>query len=491
MMFCPCAGWTLAEGGQMVQGATGYLIDENGYYILEDGRRVSDEIIIESRYGEKDIRIGNKEVSEGLFEIMNARSLLPVKTVYNDARQLLDRYRYYMPLVVQQAFQINACYAKPNGIQNPLALGSNAKFYSIGTDETDIPIVVTQVGEDGPDKKKLVIAGPHGDERNAQRLIMSAQNYFIDKDLPADTVLYFIPCLSPTMCFADARGIPVVDKDGKKLPLPEAKSRITIPYLHNLIASQVPKNTDVPDDTALLRTLMQSGNGKATDDDYPKYGIDANRDINFDLKSNMVFKSFIVSLYRGTNTSRKIETEVKIYDPEDRIYHKMGPQFTAANMQVFMIHGYYASGMIYGPYFCKEKEPKQSWPAAMSDTDKDRVNTMLGLLFGRLNQRKYSIGPNSVRGTSDDPHLYEETEYDARDYQGEWVKVLPGIGIWSIDIELPGRFAVQSYDEGIRNDDTGERPYGPLLVGDLSKELFKMEEENRFVNLIKDRAIWP
>jgi hypothetical protein len=94
---------------------------------------------------------------------------------------------------------------------------NNSSFWSIGEDETGIPIVATRVETDGPNKKKLVIAGSHGDERNAQRVIMATQRYFINEgDIPDDLALYFIPCLSPTMCFADARGIPLVDMEGTR-----------------------------------------------------------------------------------------------------------------------------------------------------------------------------------------------------------------------------------------------------------------------------------
>jgi hypothetical protein len=50
------------------------------------------------------------------------------------------------------------------------------------------------------DGECLVIAGPHGDERNAQRLIMAAQRHFINTGVDDDNLLlYFIPTLSPTM----------------------------------------------------------------------------------------------------------------------------------------------------------------------------------------------------------------------------------------------------------------------------------------------------
>jgi hypothetical protein len=60
-------------------------------------------------------------------------------------------------------------------------------------------------------------------------------------------------------------------------------------------------------------------------------------------------------------------------------------------------------------------------------------------------------------------HLFDKTEYNARDYSGEWARILSGMEIWSVD-----------------------------MVGDHTKPLFQMDENNRFVKLLKDREkIWP
>jgi len=81
---------------------------------------------------------------------------------------------------VFQAFQINIRYKSETKYNNTfletthIVINKNCQFKSIGTDETGIPIVVTRVGLETA-KYKIIIAGPHGDERNAQRLIMSAQ----------------------------------------------------------------------------------------------------------------------------------------------------------------------------------------------------------------------------------------------------------------------------------------------------------------------------
>jgi hypothetical protein len=432
MMFCPCAGWTLAEGGQMVQGATGYLIDENGYYILEDGRRVSDEMIIESRYGEKNIRIGDKDVSNGLSEIMSTRNILPAKTVYNDVyEELFKSSQSAMPLVAYQAFQINACYAKPNSIENPLAIGDNAKFYSIGTDETEIPIVVTQVGEVGPDKKKLVIAGPHGDERNAQRLIMSAQKYFIDKDMSANTVSYFIPCLSPTMCFADARGIPIVDIEGRKRSLSDALT-ITIPDLHNLIASQVPKDPHFPNEKELLRKLIQD----QLDPTDPKYGIDANRDVNFILDSSKRFAEFIKSI---TGIDLMVGT-----GKDDGI------------CTVFMIHGYDSSksgyinnkGCVYGQY---KPDGKNSGSGVIPLIIIRYIDMITQSLFRYINASSSIVATDN---TSNRNYFYQN-DNKINKFNGEWIRHLCGrteeYGISSFDIELG-----QVYNEQVRGAKAAE-----------------------------------
>jgi hypothetical protein len=68
---------------------------------------------------------------------------------------------------------------------------------------------------------------------------MEMQKYFIDKGPPVDTVLYFIPCLSPTMCFADARGIPNEFWEGGVTGTPmgngpfSLEGNLTIPYPSN------------------------------------------------------------------------------------------------------------------------------------------------------------------------------------------------------------------------------------------------------------------
>jgi hypothetical protein len=278
---------------------------------------------------------------------------------------------------------------------------------------------------EGPNKKKLVIAGPHGDERNAQRVIMVAQRHFIKNGGTADTVLYFIPCLSPTMAFADARGIPVVDEIGNKLSIDEAVSRISIPYLHNLIAKQVPIDPRDPNKTGLLRTLIQDSNGTAfktfedykagkVDPEYPRYGIDANRDIRGSLVSTRNFGLFIDSLRRNTSVE---------------------------NIKVIMMHGYYQGGGVFGTYSVKSGEE-----AVMDNNDaKYFANALWDYLY-----------PPPIAD------FFSGTDTEPLKYAGEWNQTLyrDHGGILSVDIELP-----RNFDEGRRNETVnGQKKYNPQDV---------------------------
>jgi hypothetical protein len=186
-------GWTLTEDGHLVKGKTGFLIDENKYYILQDGRRVNNENAL---YNGEDLRIGAKEPEAGFRIIMEGSDLvkssspLSIKDSYEVYGELLKEHGTALKnLVVYQAFQINRGHKlKEQTVVNSLGTNTNwqscgkgavsdAVFGVIGLDETRIPIVVTRIGQ-GNAGKKLVTAGPHGDERNAQRVIMKTQECF-------------------------------------------------------------------------------------------------------------------------------------------------------------------------------------------------------------------------------------------------------------------------------------------------------------------------
>jgi len=453
--ICP-AGWRLTMDGTLLMGSSGYLLDENGYYILEDGRRVSREIIFTGKYNEKNIRVGNDpnfssipSPKEGLEKILGVTGLLEIRQQYTTI-DLIKQYFYSMPVVAYQAFQINRGYKlleeKKTVMENASAWepctwspreapayiqrytpAPNCSFGVIGADETGIPIVVTRVGIESAEKK-LVIAGPHGDERNAQRLIMAAQKYFIKNNIPADTVLYFIPCISPTMAFADARGIPVVNENGERVSsidglLDEYRRHgKTIPYLHDLIAKEVPTT---PNGTTkrLLRTSIQNHNESAyssfenyqadiRDGNYPLYGIDANRDVKPWLASTNRFLEFIENLNRGRN-------------PED--------------IKIIMIHGYKSGGGVYGTYKVESGEKA----TLVSDEIRDTSKAIWSYLFVYDNN-------------SEKDDFYGSTDKHPLDYAGEWNQLLyREFGILSVDIELPNF----PYDEGRRGDLTVGNDY--------------------------------
>ena len=408
-------GWKLTKVGLLVMGMSGYLIDENNLYILRDGRRISNAEF--ENDGNRARCFGNEKVAEGLADILG-KVIQPGGGAYDTAGLLNDADLVEkMPLVVFQALQINACYNRGSGA---MSINTNkAKFYSIGKDETDIPIVVTCVGNENA-VNKLVIASPHGDERNAQRLIMAAQKYFIKEGAPADMVYYFVPCISPTMAFADARGIPVVNKNNVREPsikqlLDDYRTNTNgknIPYLHDLIAMEVPIT---PNSTTkrLLRTSIQNHNGSAfaTFDDYkngrrnqgyPIYGIDSNRDVEPWLDSTKCFIAFM-----------------------ERLCDSPG---APDNIKVFMVHGYKDGGGVFGTYDINLTERKaELLPAA-----RDMAYAFWAFLFG---------------GRPED--FYGSTRTLPHNYVGEWNQILyRRLGVLSVDIELPDA----PYDEGRRGE---------------------------------------
>jgi hypothetical protein len=317
--------------------------------------------------------------------------------------------------------------------------------------------MVTRVGREDA-AKKLVIAGPHGDERNAQRLIMAAQRHFIQYGAPPDTVLYFIPCLSPTMCFADARGIPnefLGGRDGVHMGQGPYKPKdLTIPRLHDAM-------------TGRLRSSLQS----QLDPTNPNVGVDANRDYYLSLPSNQYFFEFINKVKPSVFTTT--ETTVDIYDPIDGTVEKK-TGFSIDNFRVLMIHGYEdrsLGGAVYGPYLVKQKGKSEDWPARMSLTDKNLVNEIRDVLvWGKLDPTITVTKERYKNNTTDnDPFLYLFTEHDAKKYQGEWSIQLYAQHIWSADIELP-----QAYNEGVR-----EAGYDRDTVGAITGVL------NQFIGLVK------
>jgi hypothetical protein len=454
--FSTYKGWTLTKDGELQQGRNGYLYDENDYCILTDGRRVT-ETVWENLGSEQAPKIGRDNtqtaigVREGLYDILkgesnpdfiinrlrgfNVRFIKNTYTIYEDL--LKDNYNEMKNLVVFQAFQIAACYPTSGDLYpRHFPLGRNAEFYSIGTDETDIPIVVTRVG-DNTAPKKLVIAGPHGDERNAQRLIMAAQKRFVKGETqPAsDTTMYFIPCLSPTMAFADARGIPVVEITNnvavRRLSINEALSRtkLTIPYLHDLIATRITTTNQVSAYTGLLRSLIQGTkddkgidllqNGVAFDTyaqyaantikaDYPRYGIDANRDVGQWLPSTTCFIGFMRAF----------------------IDNRINP----GDIKVIMVHGYEGSGAVYGTY-----RVTPALVAEMVPEGKIFADTFRKFLYGDINFTD----------------LYTSTGSAPLVYAGEWSQILyRRFNILSVDVELPSG----AYNEGYRGEG-GDRAY--------------------------------
>jgi hypothetical protein len=480
--FSTYKGWTLTKTGHLQQGRNGFLYDEKNYYILKDGRRVDENIMERNQNFEKSLKIGYDHIQkaygvrEGLLKIMEG--VPPYLIVENNGNSNIkyveSRYFIYDDLlknhyddmsnhVVIQAFQIAACYpAMRNSRQ--LNLGRNAHFYSYSTDETGIPIVVTVVGNPA-NSKKLVLAGPHGDERNAQRLIMVAQRLLIRSGPPNDTVLYFIPSLSPTMTFADIRG--VLNKHFEK--------EFDIPTLHEGIQFSERK---------ILQEQVDPVNHPV--------GIDANRDYHLKFKSSFEFHDFIIGLknfhtFRDRTTTTSPIAYRDFYDNNTEIAESL---VTINNFRVLMIHGYdstqtenadvsgrsFNAGSVYGPYYMHENWNKP-WSARMSIRDKMYVNNIREKLdWGSLDRNYVDLVLDSIQ--TNDPFFYSVTEHDPYKYLGEWSWHLKRLNIWSADIELPQG----ALNEGFRGIDS-TREYNHSVIGNFPLLLIQ------FLNLV-DNFPW-
>jgi hypothetical protein len=449
-------GWMLTTEGRLVRGETGWLVDENGLYILKDGRRLNNI--------EGDLGIGKEEVWPGLDEILGIDSRganeiegFPrlLRASAYDTLVLFNNYGFFMNAVVYQAFQINICYQKTNAYaETQINNDSRKVFYSIGRDETNIPIVATRIvgSESSVDpripshehedirisrRKTIIIAGPHGDERNAQRLIMAAQKHFIRDGAPADTNMYFIPCLSPTMAFADARGIPVVDEDGNNEGITTVLNKLTIPYLHDLIATEVPRKPEKSTAKKLLRSLIQTYNGTAfasfadypnnISNTYPLYGIDANRDVQVLVNEQKALPSTqsFIGFIRTLGSSQ--------------------------NIKVIMVHGYYRDGGVFGQYEIK------------MGTLQNRTPGPVAVLVDGAQNFAYAFWNYLFRSTPDP--FFPDTEFVPLKFAGEWSQILhEKFRILSVDVELvrDDNNTLRNFDEGCRGD--SDREYGPGKV---------------------------
>jgi hypothetical protein len=467
-------GWILTRTGYLVRGKTGWLVDENGLFILKDGRRLDDAQI---KNITEELRIGDEDIWKGLDEILNNKTISSTmrKEKYSTS-YLFYEYGQKMDDVVYQAFQINIFYEDPNNPNKKTTTWQpythkdyNFNFYikSIGTDETGIPIVVTRVGLENA-KKKIVIAGPHGNERIARFVVLETQRHFIENGLSnTDLALYFIPAMSPTLFFADARGLPFVlggdkykeikdiykyckDEEEKtttiKKTIKEIYGFLTIPKLHNFMEEEV--------DGRHMHDNIQSFNISPLE---PKYGIDANRDYHRILKSTEAFEKFIKSLGAIPD-----------------------------NITVFMMHGYaervesnkiiyptfniIGQGAVYGPY---KNKPNGRY----LDDEMIRHSDLVTLcLFGYKTNKKdgdeVKSSENYIYGT--EPHKY----------LGEWTQILYKQGINCYDIEL-----AEDYRQGTRGKKGGlgtkneMKYYSDIVINRKNNIQFFMNKDfGRFIN---------
>jgi len=444
-------GWMLTRNGLLVRGRTGWLVDENGLFILLDGRRLNEPI------NEKmELRIGDaNDIWKGLYIILgNANSSIAHENEY-ETKDLLYRFGPYMNVVVYQAFQINICYNTSswqtctrkrtphvnNG--NFIEAATNCEFKSIGTDETGIPIVVTRIGAENA-AKNIVISGPHGNERTARFVVLDTQQHFIEKGLSkTDLALYFIPAMSPTLFFADARGVPFVEKEGDKYRLSNNKPKekkevenimneiynfLEIPKLHDFIAEKI--------NGTLVHTLIQD----QKDSEKPEYGIDANRDCFNVLKSTDSFQTFI------NNLRARPENIIVI------MMHGYENAFSPKENRINKRNGN-DQGTVLGPYIVKTHNNIEY--GFINDDVKKYLDFMTASLFGYIYNENENLPANDPKNIRQQNYFYQANA-DVTKLKGEWGRKLyternDGQKILCVDIEL-----ANSYRDGTRG---GNTPY--------------------------------
>jgi hypothetical protein len=406
-------GWTLTKDGRLVKGKTGYLIDENDNYILQDGRRITKEIIIRdgARYC---IQAGDKDPAKGLEKILGQKYDGNIDKINNlRVIDLFNNYHDKLPDVVYQAFQLNLLFEN-----REIRIDDRFQFTKYGVDEKEYPLMSTRVGR-ADAKYKIIVTGPHGDERVALRLILKAQRYFTEnrQALNGNTSYYFIPCMLPVFHFADARGLPIVDNTGKsygantETSIKHAKDNLDIPALHDLIATTI----KISGEDVTLRRAIQAYN--RTPDD-PRYGIDTNRDSKHKIESLNEFYKYIDGLNRSSEC-----------------------------IAVVFIHGYVNTenasrygreGVVFPQYYIDSNDNNKVDIYKGRKEFSKKIRKTLGWSETQLIQQDNVALPVEL-------YLYSDTQNNPNNYKGETIRELAEKRIYAFEIELPS-----GYDEGKR-----------------------------------------
>jgi len=312
---------------------------------------------------------------------------------------------------------------------------------------------------------------------------MLAQKYFIPKGAPDETVLYFIPCLSPTMAFADARGIPFIKEEGDKyfileynkindIKIKKIYDLLSIPKLHDFMAEEINVTINNKKNNYLVRDLIQKYNESPL---VPRFGIDANRDQNLALSSSNAFFEFIKEI--NHEDIPKFDM-IKTTDKKNR--EEIAKEILDRKIRVFMIHGYNLPGRPFGPYWADENA-KPKWKLATTFNDREHIKILIDKLdmvpIEAEEERKY-IWPDAI----DNP----------TNYRGEWLRrIYTECKIWTCDIELGSSNSEYNankkenyYNEGVRtnNDDS----YIASRIGNTTLKYLKTtKEDNNFLALLE------
>jgi hypothetical protein len=485
-------GWQLIKNeGKLVQVDTGWLTDENGLYILKDGRRVTDEEA--KKPINKGLRFGTEDNPEaGLWDILCGMPSQGVLTEYNSIGLLNDKDLVdKMPVVIFHALQINVCYTA----NTPIILygpNTDVSFLKIGTDETKIPIVITKIA--GKVKipssaiptphnkdslfqglKKLVIAGPHGDERNALFAVLETQKHFIKEAarIPENLILYFAPAISPTFFFADARGLPL-DNEGKLTKNYPTATDLQRAVCNKLKDYKIPMLHDeiirfIYDKNSKTMNTFQKSIQAQPDSTKPEYGIDTNRDVYNLLPSTRVFLDFIDTRVSGGTS----------YD----------------DIAVFMLHGYESiirerlrndvnnlpsRGTVTGPYKLDGDN------GYMEEKTMNRIDFITSELFGYT----YARGNPNGKINCSKNYFFKADPNVGKEFNGEWARKLYLDGkngqarrIQCFDIELPDNYREGArYPPGKSGNDTYESDKVVNRYTKRNMPFFNEATNGKFVN---------
>jgi hypothetical protein len=248
-----------------------------------------------------------------------------------------------------------------------------------------VPIIVTRVGNLAAEKV-IIIATPHGDERNAQRLTLWNQMKFT-AEYSGNKLYYFIPSTSPTAYFADIRDFPqdLVDRNNQMVE----------GYSRGISNAEYGR---------LLMRLSEKGNkarNGGPNEDIPVYNT--NRDCK---DKNLISTGHMLRFLEGFSSRNRGEKVV------------------------FFIHGYDTTGAVFSKYTVNEKIPDDEQIPVVAEEDFNRAKNISLLVFQHTMRKRFY----NKDGHNIDNNIAKLKEY-LKLYAGEYLQYVP-LGMRAFDIEL-------------------------------------------------------